>query len=93
MINQISVILAVLVFVSIIIYKYYQGQKIDLPNLIKAALSASMIPTACLLLTFVFKPDLQAQIQNLSVQIAVAGLVLFYVSIKTIIEVFQSNTS
>lgn len=93
MINQISVILAVCVFISIIIYKLYQGHRIDLPNLIKAALSASMIPTAYLLLAFVFKPNLVSQIKDLSVQIAVAGLVLLYVSIKTIAEVFQTNTS
>lgn len=84
-IGLLSVLITVLTFFSVVIYCQVKSIKIDLDELIKRALSASAIPTAMvILLCSVDLSLLQKLAGFLQIYIALAGLSLAYISIKSL---------
>lgn len=93
MVNQASVILAVLVFLLICIYKHRCKEQIFLDDIVVAVLAAAVVPTAILCILFPFKSELIDQIEGLSVQVAIMGLVLLFVSVRTIWENLEKRSN
>ena len=61
------------------------GQKKDLEFILNKALAGSSVPTGIALLLCAFSPDLLIKLDGASLNVAVAGITLLFISIKSII--------
>ena len=87
-IHQISSALAIFFFGIFIAIKLYNKEEIILADAIVLGLAAGMLPVAFFLIIFPFTPNLDlGDLKKLSLQIAIGGLVLFYIYGKTILEI------
>jgi len=85
-IEQLSAAAEITIFFVLPIYQYWKGNKIILSDIVIAAMAAGRLPLAFGLTMYVYYPSLINSIERSSFQFTIAGLVLFFVSIKTIIE-------
>jgi hypothetical protein len=72
-------------FFYLVTQQYRFNNRVNLEELVVRALSISAIPTAVVLLVCAFKPDLLSQLSGFNIHIAVAGLVLLYISVKALV--------
>ena len=77
-----SVAIGIGVFIWTLISQLRSNKKLVLENLVVKALAGSLIPTGLVLLGCSFDPSLILKLTGLNMHIAVAGLVLIYVSVK-----------
>ena len=86
-INKVSVITAIFSFVLVICVKHFNEQPIELFEIIIITLSFGMIPTCiALILCAIFPNLLSENINKISLQLAIGGLVLLFVYLKVIID-------
>ncbi len=81
---QISVIFGLLFFIIILIRLLVKREEVKLEKLLTGAFSGSTIPTGLALLLCAFDPSLIQHLEGLHIYIAVAGLALIFVAIKSL---------
>jgi hypothetical protein len=81
----------IVAFFCLVAHQYYCNNEINLEELIIRAFSAGAIPTALVLLICAFKPGLLPQLSGFNIYIAVSGLVLLYISVKTFLTPLTLN--
>lgn len=79
-----TILTVIVTFVVTIIVNFIGKKENRLDDLLVRGLSGSAIPTGIVLLFCAFKPSLIESLQGLNVHIAAAGMVLLFVSIKTV---------
>ena len=92
-INQLSAATAIIVFTTLIIYKYWKGHKIILSDMVVAGIAGGMLPLALALTIYGFAPSLIKSIEEMTLQITITGLVLIFVYVETIINRAKSDSS
>ncbi|MEO1262080.1 MAG: hypothetical protein AAFZ15_24965 [Bacteroidota bacterium] len=92
-INLISVGFAIAAFIFFIVFRWYQGKKIELNDVVTVVIAGCMLPVAIALSVHVFFPSLIQSIESMNLQITLTGLVLIFVYGKTIIEKAWSDSS
>ena len=80
-----SVVCGIGAFFALAILNAIEGRRHRLENLVVGAFVASAIPTGLILLACAFDPSLLQRMSGLNVHIAIAGLVLLYVSLKCLV--------
>jgi len=73
---------AIVAFFCVLLRNRRSSQPIDLADLVNRSLAASMIPVGITLLVCAFEPGILSQLDGFGIYIAVAGLVLIYISIN-----------
>jgi hypothetical protein len=86
---QLALIIAA--FFYLVIQQYRSSNQVNLEELVIRAISAGGIPPAVVLLVYAFKLDRHSQLNGFNIYIAVAGLVLLYISVKKFVTPFTSN--
>jgi len=89
--DQISASVAIIVFISYVAFKYSKGRKILLADIVLAVLAGGMLPLAVAFAVFAFYPQYIGDIESMSLQITITGLVLVFVYVKTIVERINSS--
>lgn len=87
--NQISVLFLIITFFTIWIKNYVaqrkeSGKEKELDKIIGVSLASATIPTSFALILCAFDDSLIDRLAGLNLNLAVAGIVLFYVAFKTI---------
>lgn len=85
-INEISAVTTIITFTLIISYRYWKNIKINLSDIVVAAIAGGMLPIAIGFILYPFFPSIICSIEEMSLQITLVGLILSFVYIKTIIE-------
>jgi hypothetical protein len=83
-INAFSVGAAIVAFAGILIWNHARKRHSRLDAVLTRVLAASAIPTGITLLVCAFNPSLIAQLQGLNVHIAVAGMALLFIAVRTV---------
>lgn len=89
--SQISATVAIIVFITIVTFKFFKGRQILLADIVVAVIAGGMLPIAFALALYPFFPKYISSIESISLQITLTGLVLIFVYIKTIIERINSS--
>jgi len=84
--NQISALIAIVVFIGLVVFKIVKKQKILLSDIVIAVIAGGMLPIALAFVLFPFFPQSIKSIESISLQITLTGLILIFVYVKTIIE-------
>lgn len=82
--NQWTVACAIIFAVIALFLTPPNNKPLDLEFVVGRALSGSALPTGIALLGCAFKPELLPQLDDASLNIAVAGITLLFISIKSI---------
>ncbi len=82
--NQITVGFAIIFACIAIFLPPPTGKKKDLEYYVNCSFSGSALPTGVALLCCAFKPELLTKLDGASLNVAVAGITLLYVSSKSI---------
>jgi len=72
-------------FLYLVIHQYCSNSQVNLEKLVVRTFAAGGISTAVVILICAFKPKLFLQVSGSNIYIAVAGLVLLYISVKTFV--------
>jgi hypothetical protein len=82
--NVITVGFAIIFATIAIFQKRSNGKKKDLEFYVNRSFAGSALPTGIALLCCAFKPDLLNKLDGASLNVAVAGITLLFISIKSI---------
>jgi hypothetical protein len=84
--QRLSVLCAVLVFVTVFVRGRMNGMAHPLDKLLSKLLAGSAIPTSIFLVVCAFDTTLITKLSDLSLYLAAAGVALLYVSVKEILS-------
>ena len=86
LIEQISIMSAILAYLCHLIYRLKFNKPIILNDVIMVSLSGAMLPFAIIITLLPFLPELNISIDNISRYLAITGLILILVYVKSIID-------
>ena len=81
--NQLTAMFGVITFFILWVRRFVQKKELDLEGLLGATLAASSVPTSFVLLFCAFKPSIIQHLEGVNIHIAVAGLILLFLSYRT----------
>ena len=93
LLDKISVGFAIVAFLGFVSWKLYKKQEPKLEDTVLVIIAGGMLPITVAIITYPFFPTLIGSIEDMSLQIAIMGLVLLFVYGKVIISKVLSDTS
>lgn len=80
-----SVACAIFAFFGFVAYKLYRQQEPKLDDVVIIIIAGGTIPTTIAIILYPFFPSFIGSIEEMSLQIAIMGLVLLFVYVKVIV--------